>query len=69
MVMGKLSVPGRPTNLDYSRAKAYYACSRCGWGLLRTILSRLQSRSETYILLFRCGRRRRRRKLLSSFCV
>ena len=22
MVLGKLSVPGRPTNLDYSRARA-----------------------------------------------
>ena len=32
-VLGKLSVPGRPTNLDYSRARAYCACSRCGWGL------------------------------------
>ena len=32
-VLGKLSVPGRPTNMDYSRARAYYACSGCGWGL------------------------------------
>ena len=32
-VLGKLSVPGRPTSLDDSRAKAYCACSRCGWGL------------------------------------
>ena len=30
-VLGKLSVPGCPTNLDNSRAKAYCACSRCGW--------------------------------------
>ena len=29
-VLGTLSVPGRPTNLDYSRARTYYACSRCG---------------------------------------
>ena len=29
-VLGKLPVPGRPTNLDYSRARAYCACSRCG---------------------------------------
>ena len=28
-----LSVPGRPTSLDDSRARAYSACSRCGWGL------------------------------------
>ena len=34
MVLGKLSVPGRPTNFDYSRARAYCACSRCGWGCL-----------------------------------
>ena len=33
MVLGKLPVPGRPTNLDYSRARAYCACSPCGWGL------------------------------------
>ena len=32
-VLGKLPVPGRPTNLDYSRARAYCAFSRCGWGL------------------------------------
>ena len=29
-VLGKLSVPGRPTTLNYSRARAYCACSRCG---------------------------------------
>ena len=33
MVLGKLSVPGRPTSLDKSRARAYCTCSRCGWGL------------------------------------
>ena len=33
-VLGKLPVPGRPTDLDYSRARAYCACSRCGWGSL-----------------------------------
>ena len=33
MVLGKLLVPGRPTNLDYSRARAYCSCSWCGWGL------------------------------------
>ena len=30
MVLGKLLVPGRPTILDYSRARAYCTCSRCG---------------------------------------
>ena len=33
MVLGTLLVPGRPNNLDYSRARAYCACSRCRWGL------------------------------------
>ena len=33
MMQGKLLVPGCPTNLDNSRARAYCACSRCGWGL------------------------------------
>ena len=32
MVLGKLPVPGRPTSLDKSRARAYCSCSRCGWG-------------------------------------
>ena len=32
-MLGKLSVPGRPTSLDDSRARAYCACSRCGSGL------------------------------------
>ena len=33
MVLGKLPVPGRPTYLDYSRARACCACNRCGRGL------------------------------------
>ena len=33
MVLGKLPVFGCPTNLDSSRARAYCACIRCGWGL------------------------------------
>ena len=41
MVLGKLPVPGRPTNLDESGARAYSACSRCGWGLFGHIFSRL----------------------------
>ena len=32
MVLGNLPVPGRPANLDYSRARANCACSRCRWG-------------------------------------
>ena len=41
MVRGKLSVPGCPTYLDNSRARAYGACSRCGWGLLVHFFSHL----------------------------
>ena len=33
MVLDKLPVLGCPTNLDYSRARAYCACRRCEWGL------------------------------------
>ena len=33
-MLGKFPLPGRPTNLDYSRARAYCACGRCGWGCL-----------------------------------
>ena len=29
-VLGKLPVPGRPTNLGYNRARAYCACHMCG---------------------------------------
>ena len=29
-VPGKFPVPGRPSNLSNSRARAYCACSRCG---------------------------------------
>ena len=41
MVLGKFPVPGRPTNSDESRARAYCACSRCGWGLCGHFFSRL----------------------------
>ena len=41
MVLGKLPVSGRPTNLDSSRARAYCACIRCGWGLFGHFSSRL----------------------------
>ena len=33
MILGKLPVSGRPTNLDSSRARAYCACIRCRLGL------------------------------------
>ena len=29
MVLGKLPVPGRPTNFDNTRARSH--CSGCGW--------------------------------------
>ena len=32
-MLGKLTVPGPPTNLDYSGARACCASSRYGWGL------------------------------------
>ena len=40
MVLGKLPVPGRPTSLDKSRARAYCSC-RCGWGLFGHFYSHL----------------------------
>ena len=41
MVLGKLPVQGRPAYLDKSRARAYYACSRCGRGLFGHFFSHL----------------------------
>ena len=41
MVLDKVSVLGRPPNLDHSWAKAYCTCSRCGWGLFGHFFSRL----------------------------
>ena len=35
----KLSVPGRQNNLDNSLARAYCACSTCGWGSYLDIFS------------------------------
>ena len=35
IVLDKLSVPGHPTDLDNSGARAYCACSRYGWVLFR----------------------------------
>ena len=40
-VLGELPVLGRPTNFDYSRARAYCACSRCGRGLFGHFFSHL----------------------------
>ena len=41
MVLGKLPVPERPTNLDYGRARAYCTFSRCGWVFFGHFFSRL----------------------------
>ena len=51
MVLGKLPVPGRPTNLDFSRARASCACSRCGWGLFGHFVSRLSLLSSFFLSL------------------
>ena len=40
-MLGKLPVPERPTDLDYSRTRAYCACGRCGWGLFGHFFSYL----------------------------
>ena len=40
-VLCKLSVPGRPTNLDYSRTRACCACSGCRWGMFGHFFSHL----------------------------
>ena len=41
MVLDKFPVPGRPTNLDDARARAYCAYSGCGGGLFGHFFSRL----------------------------
>ena len=41
MALGKLPVPGRPTNLASSGARAYCACSRYGRGLFGRFFSHL----------------------------
>ena len=44
-MLGKLPVPGRPTNLDYRRARAYCACNRCGLGVVWTFFSSLEPKA------------------------
>ena len=43
MVLDRIPVPGRPTNLDKGGARAYCAC--CGWGCLDFFLSSVVSLS------------------------
>ena len=40
-MLGEFSVPGRPTHLDYCKARAHCACIRCEWGLFGHFFSRL----------------------------
>ena len=51
MVLGKLPVPGRPTSLDKSRARACCSCNRCGWGLFGHFYSHLSFLSSFSSLL------------------
>ena len=53
-MLGILPVPGRPTNLDYSRARAGCACRRCEWGLFGHFFSHL-SILFSFSLLLRDG--------------
>ena len=50
-MLGKLPVPGRPTDLYDSRERAYCACSRCGWGLFEEFYSRLSFLSSVSLPL------------------
>ena len=43
MLLGKLPVSGRPTNLNFSMARAFYTCSRCGLGLFGHFRSSITS--------------------------
>ena len=43
MALGKLPVPGRATNLDQGRARAYCACCGCGLGLFGHFFSSIIS--------------------------
>ena len=47
MVLGKLPLPGRPSNLADSRARAYCACGGCGWGLFGHFYSHLSFLSSS----------------------
>ena len=51
MVLGKLPVPGRLTDLDKSKARTNCACSRCGWGLFGHFFSRLSFLSSISLSL------------------
>ena len=46
---GLTSSAGASYNLDDSRARAYCACSRCGWGLFGRFYSRLSFLSPFFL--------------------
>ena len=46
----KLSVPRRPPNVDDSKARAYCACSRYGWGLFGHFFSLVYKKAEYNIV-------------------
>ena len=54
MVLGKLLVPGRPSNLADSRGRAYCACSGCGLGLFGYFYSHLSFLSSFSLSLGDC---------------
>ena len=73
MVLGKLPVPGHPTNLGYSRAKGYCTCSRCGWGLFGHFFSRLSllfsfSLSFQKIVIL-VSQKKKKKKKKSKICI
>ena len=51
MVLGKIPVPRRLTNLDNSRVWAYCASSGCGWGLFLHVFFRLSFLSSVSLSL------------------
>ena len=56
-MLGKLPGPGRPTNLDNSKARAYCACSRSGRGLFRHFFTSMISFFFLSLSLSLSGRR------------
>ena len=51
MVLGILPVPGRPTSLVKSRARACCSCNMCGWGLFGHFYSHLSFLSSLSLSL------------------
>ena len=58
MVLGKLPVPGRPTNLDLSRARACCAYRTCEWGLFGQFFSHLSFLSSFSLSFWEAARYR-----------